>query len=176
MPTVKAGSIKVIPDHKKFGILGCINEHDGTGFLHAILLAYHPGYSMYKSEYYRTNLVKSVRIGALPEILKTRYGTDTTLSPAAAEESHRLFGQALAYGSSLPETLNRDYAAYLGVSYRLVDADISIIDEYYAPGAKTHCDIFTPTDDEYHLIVKFKSSKSEDKPNDRRFQILSSIA
>lgn len=167
MPTVQPGVIVKITD--KEGILGCINEHDGSGYLHALLEAYHPGYARLQSSYYRTNLAKSIRIGALPTILRTRYGSDP-LCREGCTEARTLFNKSIAFGSPLPEVLLQDYAQYLGVPYQLYDADFKLIEEYNPPGKKiAPCRIISTTEDEYHLVVKILSQKS---PGSVKYQIL----
>ena len=168
MPTIRPSVISILPNRRDVGILGCINEHDGTGFLHALLWAYHPGYSRQISPYYRVHLAKSIRIGALPSILRQRYG-DRPLCAAGCAESRSLFNKAIAYGSPLPEELNQDYAKFLGASYRLYDADLRLIESYNSPTARVPCHIIMTNEDEYHLLVRVAKRDSEDAIN---FKIL----
>lgn len=168
MPTVMPGIVTPLsPDS---GILGCINEHDGSGFVHALLEACHPAYSQLRSEHYRTHLAKSVRIGALPTILRDRYGADP-LSSQRSSESKAVFNQAVAYGSPIPSILLRNYAEYLGVSYRLYDADLELMSEYEAPSGKTPCHIIATTEDEYHLIVRLLPRRRGDKNGSVQFRV-----
>lgn len=171
MPTVRPGVIARLTPHS--GILGCINDHDGSGFIHALLEAYHPAYAREQSDHYRTHLAKSVRIGALPAILQARYGSKP-LCAKGCTESRSLFNQAVAYGSPLPGTLLRDYAEYLGVAYRLHDADLQLIEEYSPEGRQriTPCHIVMAAEDEYHLIVRLFPSKRGDKQGTVRFRVL----
>lgn len=167
MPTVQPGVILKVSDSE--GILGCINDHDGSGYLHALLEAYHPGYAKINSAYYRTNLAKSVRIGALPAILRSRYGSDP-LCREGCTEARTLFNKSVAYGSPLPEVLLQDYAKYLGVPYKLYDAEFNLIEEYDPPGKKiSPCRIISTTEDEYHLVVKILPQKGKDS---LKYQVL----
>ncbi len=170
MPLVRPGVVSKVSD--KGGILGCINEHDGSGYLHALLEAYHPGYSRLRSDHYRTNLAKSVRIGALPSLLRARYGTDPLCKEGCAE-ARTLFNSAVAYGSPLPGVLLRDYAQYLGVPYRLYDANMQLTEEYDPPGKRiTPCHIIAVSEEEYHLVVRLLPSKRGDKENTVRYKVL----
>ncbi len=171
MPTVRPGVVAKISE--KGGILGCINEHDGSGFIHALLEAYHPGYSRLQNDNYRSNLAKSVRIGALPEILRTRYGVDP-LCPQGCAEARLLFNKAIAFGSPVPPVLFRSYAQYLGVPYRLYDANFVLRDQYDPPGkVTTSCHIIAASEDEYHLIVRLLPSRRGDPKGVVRYRILS---
>jgi hypothetical protein len=170
MPTVRPGVVAKISETG--GILGCINEHDGTGFIHALLQSYHPGYSRMKSDQYRTNLAKSVRIGALPAVLRARYGSDP-LCKEGCSEARAVFGQAVSYGSPLPPLLMKHYAEYLGTPYRLYDSNFQLIEEYEVPEhASVPCNIITTDEDEYHLVVRLAASKRGDKEGTVRFKIL----
>lgn len=173
MPTVRPGVVAKLSDTA--GILGCINEHDGTGFIHALLEAYHPGYTRMKSDHYRTNLAKSIRIGALPHVLRSRYGTDP-LCKEGCNEARILFGKAIAYGSPLPSALLKNYAEYLGTPYRLYDANFELIEEFDTEDSKvTPCTIMMTNDDEYHLIVRLIPSKRGDKENTVRYRVLERV-
>lgn len=173
MPTVRPGVVAKLSD--KAGILGCINEHDGTGFIHALLEAYHPGYAAMKSDHYRTNLAKSVRIGALPDVLRARYGTDP-LCKQGCNEARILFSQAVAYGSPLPAPLLKTYAEYLGTPYRLYDANFKLIEQHVPRDSKvTPCSIVMTNEDEYHLLIRIVPSKRGDKENTVRFRVLEPI-
>lgn len=175
MPIVKPGVF--MPLEGNSGILGCINEHDGSGFIHALLETYHPAYARLLSDQYRTHLAKSVRIGALPSILRTRFGSNP-LCADGCREARSLFNRAIAYGSPLPQTLLADYAKYLGVSYRLFDADLFMIEEFTPPdsdvqvrqGNEKTCNIITTADDEYHLLVDVIPSKRGDPEGFVRFR------
>jgi hypothetical protein len=160
MPTVKPGVIfKLSPT---VGILGCINEHDGSGYLHALLEAFHPGYARLRSDHYRTHLAKSVRIGAVPFVLRARYGADPLCTEGCAD-ARMQFNKAMAFGSDLPEVLLKNYAEFLRVPYQLHDANLKVIDEYFPPGKNTTpCHIIMTTEDEYHLLVRLIPSAKGD--------------
>jgi len=173
MPTVKAGVVSRISDSQ--GILGCINEHDGSGYIHAMLEAFHPSYSRTENAHYRTNLAKSVRIGALPSVLRSRYGSDP-LCAKGCSEARAVFNLAIAFGSPLPAILMHNYADYLGVAYRLYNAELQVIDDFLTTSTgitpKSVCNIIATTDDEYHLLVKILPSKRGDSEDRVRFTVL----
>lgn len=158
MLTVQPGVVSLL-NSGDIGILGCINKHDGSGFIHALLEAYHPAYAKLNSQHYRTHLAKSIRIGALPAVLRSRYGSEP-LCANGCLEARSLFNSAIAYGSPLPSELMRDYAQYLGVAYKLYDASLDLTEEYFPQSYdKKPCHIVMLSDNEYHLLVKIVSSQ-----------------
>lgn len=163
---------------RRIAILGCINEHDGSGFIHAMLHACHPAYAQISSPYYRTHLAKSVRIGALPSVL--RILREEGIGRA---DEMLIFNTAIAYGSPLPIKLLRPYAEYLGVRYRLYNAALELIEESEAvntdreakkQSSSSYCNIIMTADDEYHLLVRTVPSVRGDKPGSVRFRALNS--
>lgn len=193
MQYVKAGTVKLIDE--SYGILGCINENDGGGYIHALLNSYHPGYSQINQANYRIHLAKSIRIGALPKILKEYYGTDSLYVKEADtkkgflrrpgeyvseqkrkdNESKLLFSLSVSHGTSLPDFMLPYYADFLKVPYVLHDANLNVIDYKELPEGREYiepCHIVKVTDSEYHLLVKLILSQQDDRVGTIRYKIL----
>ena len=171
---VEHGDIKYLDEN--LAILGCYNQEDGSGYIHCLLESFHPTYVKTRSGNYRIYLAKSIRLGAIPEIIKENYKPEdlTKYRPGQRnfyiENPYSVYTNASSYGSPLRPELLHYYANYLGVSYRLFDANFDLIQQFKVEGCP-YTNIFKPSDDEYHLIVRLRRSKRDDPPNTVRYSI-----
>ncbi len=160
---LQPGDVKFLSNN--LAILGCYNEEDGSGYLHCLLESFHPTYSRMRNGNYRIYLAKSLRLGAIPEIIKTNYRvedlfyyySDKTSGKRifSIDDPYAVYQNASQYGVTLKPELLKLYAQFLRVSYRLFNVDLDLVEEYI--DEDTQCpptNIIKFSDEEYHLLIK----------------------
>lgn len=155
---LEPGDVKYLDNN--IAVLGCYNKEDGSGYIHCILQTFHPTYSRMKNGNYRIYLAKAVRLGAIPEIIRTNFKVDDLKKYRqekyfSINNPYTVYKNASEYGVSLRPELLKMYAKYLKISYRVFDANLDVIDQYYSEENKCpYMNVLKTSDNEYHLLVR----------------------
>lgn len=165
---MQPGDVKFLS--KDLAILGCYNEEDGSGYLHCLLESFHPTYIRMRNGNYRIYLAKSLRLGAIPEIIKTNYKIQDlytheskSTNKFSIDDPYSVYENASQYGVNLNPQLLKYYAKYMRVSYALYNTDLDLIEDYIDDS--TDCpqtSIIKFSDEEYHLLIRVLKSPDKD--------------